>query len=58
MFIKTERLTLKPYSNNDKEAMIDLLTNNTIKKTFMIVPYQYVEMQECNQLNIYVSISI
>lgn len=40
MFIKTERLTLKPYSDNDEEAMIDLLTNNTIKKTFMIPDFQ------------------
>lgn len=36
MFIKTERLILKPYSDKDRDAMIDLLTNSKIKKTFMI----------------------
>lgn len=36
MFIKTERLTLKPYSDKDRDAMIKLLTNSSIKKTFMI----------------------
>ena len=34
--IETNRITLKPYTNEDKEAMIELLTNDYIKKTFMI----------------------
>lgn len=34
--IVTERLILKPYSDNDQERMIELLTNKEIKKTFII----------------------
>lgn len=36
VFIKTKRLTLKPYSDDDKEALIALLTDEVIKKTFVI----------------------
>lgn len=34
--IETKRLVLKPYSDNDQETMIELLTNEIIKETFMI----------------------
>ena len=34
--IVTERLVLKPYSDNDQKRMIELLTNKDIKKTFII----------------------
>lgn len=34
--IKTERLVLKPYDDGDQGAMIELLTNEKIKETFMI----------------------
>jgi len=36
VFIKTKRLTLKPYSDDDKAALIALLTDEVIKKTFVI----------------------
>jgi len=34
--ITTERLVLKPYDDNDEGRMVELLTNETIKETFMI----------------------
>lgn len=36
MNIETKRLILKPYDDTDQEAMIELLMNEQIKKTFMI----------------------
>lgn len=36
MYIKTQRLEMKPYSDADQEKMIELLTNEIIKKTYMI----------------------
>lgn len=36
MQIKTDRLIIKPYSREDQENMIALLTNETIKATYMI----------------------
>ena len=52
MFIKTERLILRPYSDNDKDDMIDLLTNSTIKKTFMIpnLETEYERVQMFNKI--------
>lgn len=34
--IETERLIIKPYVDSDQETMIELLTNEKIKETFMI----------------------
>lgn len=34
--IKTQRLTLKPYEDADQEVMLELLTNEKVKETFMI----------------------
>lgn len=34
--IKTERLILKPYSEQDIDTLIDLLTNPEITSTFMV----------------------
>jgi len=34
--ITTKRLVLKPYDDNDEDTMIELLTNEKIKETFMI----------------------
>ena len=34
--LRTQRLTLKPYRKRDRQNMIELLTNEQIKKTFMI----------------------
>lgn len=36
MFIQTKRLLIKPYTEEDCNRMIELLTNDDIKKTFMI----------------------
>jgi RimJ/RimL family protein N-acetyltransferase len=38
--IKTERLEIKPYQDSDQVAMVELLTNEEIKKTFMIPDFQ------------------
>ena len=34
--IHTNRLVIKPYCDQDQESMIELLTNEGVKKTFMI----------------------
>ena len=34
--IKTEELTLKPFSQDDRQAMGDILTNDLVRKTYMI----------------------
>jgi len=41
--IKTDRLEIKPYSLNDEDALVDILTNSEISKTFMIPNYKEVE---------------
>ena len=41
--IKTERLTLKPYSDEDQNKMIELLMNEEIKKTYMIPDFDTTE---------------
>lgn len=38
--IATKRLVLKPYRDEDQEAMIELLTNEKIKETFMIPDFR------------------
>ena len=38
--IKTRRLEIKPYQDRDESAMIALLTDQEIKKTFMIPDFQ------------------
>lgn len=38
--IKTKRLEIKPYQDADQAAMIELLTNQEIKETFMIPDFQ------------------
>lgn len=38
--IKTSRLVLKAYEPEDQESMVELLTNDEIKKTFMIPDFQ------------------
>ncbi len=34
--ITTERLVIKPYDDNDEDRMVNLITNEAIKKTYMI----------------------
>ncbi len=38
--IKTDRLEIKPFQDIDQKAMIELLTNNVIKKSFMIPDFK------------------
>lgn len=38
--IKTKRLEIKPFQDTDQTAMIELLTNEEIKKGFMIPDFQ------------------
>ena len=40
MIIKTRRLEIKPYQDQDESAMIELLTNQEIKRTFLIPDFQ------------------
>lgn len=46
MYIKTERLELKPLSDHDRDNMITLLTNNEIKKTYMLPEFENEEQAE------------
>ena len=41
--IQTERLVIKPFEDNDQEDMIRLLTDEVIKKTYMIPDFDSVE---------------
>lgn len=38
--IKTKRLEIKPYQDADEKAMIELLTNQKIKESFMIPDFE------------------
>jgi len=38
--ITTERLTLKPFSVQDVDELVDLLTNPDITKTFMVPKFE------------------
>ena len=38
--LKTARLVMKPYEERDKDAMVDILCNEEIKKTFMIPDFE------------------
>ncbi len=40
MCIKTKRLEIRPFQDRDREAMIELLTNEEIKQTFMIPDFK------------------
>ena len=46
MYIKTERLELKPLSDSDRDNMIELLTNSEIKKTYMLPDFENEEQTE------------
>ena len=50
--LKTPRLSLKAYEENDKNALVDLLLNEEIKRTFMIPDFKTREEAEVmyNQL--------
>lgn len=38
--IKTKRLTIKPYDKKDQDDMINILTNEIVKKTFVIPDFK------------------
>lgn len=38
--VRTKRLVLKPHSDRDQEAMVELLINEKIKETFMIPDFK------------------
>lgn len=40
MFIRTERLILKPLSEVDQNAVIRILTDDTVKKTYLLPDFQ------------------
>ena len=40
MRFKTKRLVIKPISLDDKDAVLDLLTDETVGKTYMLPDYQ------------------
>ena len=40
MEFRTRRLEVKPICPNDKEAVLDLLTNETVARTYMLPVYQ------------------
>lgn len=46
MRFKTKRLVIKPISLADKEAVLDLLTDETVGKTYMLPEYQSTEEAE------------
>lgn len=46
MYIKTERLELKPIRLEDKEAVIAVLTDDEIKKTYMVPDFESYEQAE------------
>ena len=46
MYIKTERLELKPITDNDTENVIALLTNDVVKQTYMISDIESEEQVE------------
>lgn len=46
MHLKTKRLQIKPITLADKESVLDLLTDETVGKTYMLPEYQYREEAE------------
>ena len=46
MRCKTKRLVIEPISLADKEAVLDLLTDETVSKTYMLPEYQSTEEAE------------
>ena len=46
MYIKTERLEIKPISDKDRENVIAILTNDIVKKTYMVPDFESREATE------------
>ena len=41
--LQTQRLVIGPYADSDKDSMIELLTNERIKETFMLPDFHTIE---------------
>lgn len=46
MQFKTQRLTVRPFLDGDREKMIEMLYDESIKKTYMIPDFESVEAAE------------
>ena len=46
MYIKTERLEIKPIRDEDKENVILLLTDDVVKQTYMVPDFESIEVAE------------
>jgi RimJ/RimL family protein N-acetyltransferase len=46
MNFKTERLAVRPFLEGDKEKMLEMLYNESIKKTYMIPDFESIEAAE------------
>jgi len=46
MLIQTERLTLRPFSDGDREAMYALLTDSAVKETYLLPDFKSTEQLE------------
>lgn len=46
MRIQTKRLDLKPFSDDDRAALLDLLTNETVTATFMVPDLNTAELRQ------------
>lgn len=43
MVIQTQRLVIGPYTDSDRDSMIELLTNEQIRETFMLPDFHTIE---------------
>ena len=46
MYFETQRLTVRPFLSGDKEKMLEMLYDESIKKTYMIPDFESVEAAE------------
>ena len=46
MYVKTERLELRPFAESDREATVRILMDNRVNKTYMLPDFESVEKAE------------
>ena len=46
MYFVTQRLNIRPFSDGDKEKMLEMLYDESIKKTYMIPDFESIEATE------------
>ena len=46
MYIKTERLELKPITDKDRDSVVAILTDNIVKQTYMVPDFESKEAAE------------